>query len=246
MKTSNLLLLAAFGCMLIGISAIAISLKFQLFTSSITGSGNQIEIRHDIPEFSKIEVSNKLQIKFTQSDDYGLTVKADSNLHDAIDIRVEKNTLYLSVIKTMLSANPIEISVNAPSLTDIIINKGASFQTLDSLIQQTLTVNTTSGANVFIRSRIDSLQIETSAGSLINIEGYCNNLTVKSSSGSRVNADSLRVTNCIADASSGAIQNLCVSQTFDAIAETGAVVSYHGDPEIIRSEAQNGGQLNKK
>ena len=244
MKTSNKLILMGAGCILIAIIlTLSLDKSHRRTAQQLTKA---VVVKHAVTEFTEIDIAKNIRVNFTQSNITTITVLADSAMQEAVGIRIVGKRLFITIDNETDMDLPVEIQVKAPLLTNISLREGASFRTADSLILDVLSVNSTSGSDLFIRGLIDSLYVETSAGSVANIEGIANKLTVRSISGSRFNADSLRVAHCVAEATSGAVQNLCVSHSFDVSSETNAQINYHGNPKIRRYESANGGLLLKK
>lgn len=244
MKTSNTIILTGTGCIL---SVLVLSLTMNKPRLSKQHSSNETVVtQHKVSEFTEIDISNAIRVHFTQSAQAALSIHADSAAQQAVSIRSIGQKLFITLNKDTGLDQPIQLEITAPRLTRIALREGASFRTADSLILDVLSVHAASGSDLFIRGLIDSLYVETSAGSVANAEGIAHKLTVRSISGSRFNADSLRVAHCVAEATSGAVQNLCVSHTFDVSSSANALVSYHGNPRIGSCQSTSGGQLLKK
>lgn len=244
MKTSNKLILMGAGCIFCVIILSLTMNKSQ--RNNVQPATEMVVAKHEVAEFSEIDIANNIRVNFTQSNTASLSVHADSATQKAVNIRIIGTRLFLKLNNDAAADQQIEIDVKAPRLNAISLRDGASFRTADSLVLDVLSVNSASGSDLFIRGLIDSLYVETSAGSISNVEGISNKLTVKSISGSRFNADSLRVAHCVAEATSGSVQNICVSHTLYISSATNAQINYHGNPIIAHCETTNGGQLRKK
>lgn len=246
MKQSNKILLSAFGAVLIVIIGVLLSVRYRLVGDFEFGNKHRITINRDVQNFTKVSVTNGVQVFYAQSDKPSLSYTADSNLLQFIDIYTLDQTLYVKTNRNIVSTLPVEVHISSTTLSEIDISNGAWFHTEDSLITADLSVHSAQGADLFLRGRIQRLHVNTREGSVANVEGSCNTAEIFSASGSKFHADSLSLDHCVLNSESGALNNLCINKTFVMNVNSGARANYHGDPAITKSESMKDGIIMKK
>ena len=225
-----------------------------LFTSCIGNmfngvSGNKnvvIKDRKINETFTKISVSNGLELYVTQSKTVSLTVEADENLHELIKTEVENGVLKIYTDKNIWKAKAKKIHISIKDFNELIATSGSTIYTENTLKLNSLRVVTTSGANTEITVDTESIATVATSGANLNIMGKTANHTSSATSGSSINAYNLKSKNTTVNVTSGANINIYASENLDAKATSGGDIDFKGNPKKITKKTTSGGSISAK
>lgn len=94
--------------------------------SLLKGNGNVVEETRKAGEFNKIKVSRGMNVYISQGDETNIVVKADDNLLDAIETRMEGNTLKITATQNIRRATSKKIFVTTPNIAMIKSTEGSN------------------------------------------------------------------------------------------------------------------------
>ena len=96
--------------------------------NAIKGEGPVITKSFDLKDFDRIVINGQADAVFTQSDTYEVTLRAQENVFDYVDYRVEGTTLILELKdKRTVRSTDFDVTLKAPMLKGIEINGAADF-----------------------------------------------------------------------------------------------------------------------
>ncbi len=213
---------------------------------SVKGNGNVVEETRKTDHFEKIVVSRGMNVYLSQGEKTKIVVKADENLLDVIETRVENNTLKVTANENIRDAKSKKIYVTVPVITEIKSTAGSNVFTETPLESEVLELTSTAGSNMKLELIVDNVNVSTTAGSNIKLEGKANIFTAKSSAGSNIKAEQLSVNNCNASVNSGANIWISVNDDFEGNASSGGNIFYYGNPKSVNKKSSSGGNVIKK
>lgn len=232
-------------------------------TSDNTSSYLNGEARN-VGEFSGINVSTGVNVVFKQESPTSVKVIADADKLQYIITKVENGVLKVYVdnkgTKSLKFKN-LNVNISSPRMDNIKVSSGANFNVVNSIKENNMAIDVSSGANVKGDFRIDNtLDIGTSSGANIRAGVTAGTITVKASSGSNTaiegkadsgiidissgalcKADELRLNNLEAEATSGGNLSVNVSARLKVKASSGGLVKYKGRPEIESNISKTSG-----
>lgn len=238
--------------------------------SSLTSESNSSYLSgeaRNVGEFSGIQVSTGVNVVFKQESPASVKVIADSDKLQYIITKVENGVLKVYVDNKgtkKLKFKNLSVNVSSPRMDNIKASSGASFNVVNSIrennmvidvssgadvkgdfkISNTLDVGTSSGANIRAGITAGTVTIKASSGSDAAFEGKADSGTIDISSGATCKADNLRLDNLEAEATSGANLSVNVSVRLKVKASSGGTVKYKGSPEIeSKISKTSGGNL---
>lgn len=220
-----------------------------------------------VGEFSGIQVSTGVIVNFKQENPTNVKVIADADKLQYIITKVENGVLKVYIDskgqKNMKFKN-ISVNVSSPRMDNIKTSSGAVFTTINSVNENNLTIDSSSGAVVKGKFNItNTTNIEATSGTNVKVEVNSKNLVFKGSSGSDTSIGGQAETANF-DISSGA---LCKGESFEADqveaestsggslsvnatgrlkvkASSGGTIRYRGNPEITSDVSKiSGGSL---
>lgn len=213
---------------------------------ALKGNGNVVEETRKTGEFDEIKVSRGMNVYISQGERTKVVVKADENLLDAIEIRVEGNTLKVTSNQNIRNAKSKKVFVTTPNISKIKSTAGSNVFSETVIKSKNLDLSSSAGSNMKLEVNAENIDVSTSAGSNIKLEGTTRSFTGKASSGSNLKAEELTSKNCTASVSSGANLWITVEDDFSGHASSGGNIFYYGNPESTDIEKSSGGNVIKK
>lgn len=196
--------------------------------------------------FSKVDVSNGLNVTLEQSNNYAVEVEADENLQEHITTRVENGTLIIATDESIDEAKARDIHVKLPSLTMVVTSSGSTTTTKNTFTGTDIVVKTSSGSTASLSLEIDTIKCESSSGSSLTLKGKALLLNANSSSGSTLDAQEVLVNEVKAEATSGSTINVHPILKLMASASSGSSIEYVGEPKSVSKEENSGGSVSKE
>ena len=103
--------------------------------NAIKGEGPVITKSFDLKDFDRIVINGHADVNFTQSPDYEVTLRAQENVFDYVDYRVEGTTLILELKdKRTVRSTEFDVTIQAPALNNLVVNGAADFDIKGGLV----------------------------------------------------------------------------------------------------------------
>lgn len=235
--------------------------------NNLTSENNSSYINgeaRNVGEFSGISVSTGVNVVFKQESPASVKVIADADKLQYIITKVENGILKVYVdnkgTKNLRFKN-LSVNISAPRMNSIKASSGANFNVVNSIRENNLVIDASSGANVKgdfkISNTIDvgissganiragmtaeTLMVKASSGSNGSIEGKASSGMIDISSGALLKADNLKMDHLEAEATSGGNLSVNVSAKLKVKASSGGLVKYKGRPEIESNISKTSG-----
>lgn len=218
----------------------------------------------NVGEFSGISVSTGVNVVFKQESPTSVKVIADADKLQYIITKVENGILKVYVDNKgtrNLRFKNLSVNISSPRMSSIKASSGANFNVVNSIRENDLVIDASSGANVKgdfkISKTIDvgissganiragmtagTLMVKASSGSNGAIEGEADSGMIDISSGALLKADNLKIDHLEAEATSGGNLSVNVSVKLKVKASSGGLVKYKGRPEIESNISKTSG-----
>lgn len=186
----------------------------------IVGTGNVITSQRDAAGFSSVQVNLGADLELTQAGTESLTIQAEENLQQYIQVRVVDGRLIISTTEntSIAPTRPIRLAVNFDTLDEIEI-LGESHVTAQDLELDTLRLSFSGAGSTRLTGRVNQQTI------VINGQATINNFGLSS--------DSVQV-----NISGNGTIEVNAEVSLDLTVAGMGIVRYTGDPEI--SQTVNG------
>lgn len=228
-------------------SMISLLLLSCNFIKGVDGNGNVTTTDRTINEdFDKIKVSQGLDLYITQSDDVTLSIEADENLHDLIMTKVENSLLSIYTTENIRSASSKKIMLNIETISAIKATSGSDVYSNNTIEVPNLELNCTSGADIKLDIKTESLNCHATSGSDIKLSGSTITLIAEATSGSDINASDLKAETSNVRATSGADISVNTSKSLTAKATSGGDIRYSGNPEKVETSDNSAGSVRQQ
>jgi hypothetical protein len=245
MKTSNKILLTAFGVIIVVMIVSIIGFRSMIYSSFIEGDGNILEQQREIASFDRVSVRGKLQVYYSQTENPSLQLSADSNLHEFISTEVSGNELIIKMNKPLRSRNEMRIEVSSNNLRNVEASAGAGFTTQNNLQAHELRLTGNAGAKMDVAGNFEAIYTTQNAGSSIRLAGTTRYLEISSNAGGSVNAMDMEAEFAKADANAGGSARINAKE-IEASANAGGSIYYSGNPHFRNMSTSAGGNIRKQ
>ncbi len=222
------------------------SCHFDMHLKHENGNGNvETEEREVTQDFDQVKGSRGLDVYLTEGNENKIVVEADENLLNLIETNISNGKLTITSSKNIGKAKAKKVHVTFVTLTSIEASSGSDVVGNSVIKSESLTLDSSSGADLEVEVFTKELYAETSSGADIDVTGKASKLSAKASSGSDLNAKKLEVITCNAKASSGANITVNVKEKIDAKASSGGDVRYYGNPVSVTKKDGSSGSIRK-
>ncbi len=212
----------------------------------IKGQGEVIRKERIINEnFNAVKASRGLDVILVNDQNAKVIVEANKNLHEHIKIYVEGNTLHVTSDQNIYFADEKNVFVSYDKVNQLKVNSGASITAQEPVVQKELTLSATSGADIRLNIKAETLSSSVTSGAMMDLTGKVNNHKANATSGANIRAKDLLSLVSEAKATSGASIKIHAKNEFTGKATSGADVVYYGKPERVSEVDNSGGNVRR-
>jgi hypothetical protein len=209
----------------IGIAVLAVVLVAALITvslflaglfpfSRVVGSGNLRTQDEALSDFAIVDVGSGFKVIITQAASYRISITADDNLFDYIQVSKTADTLVIRLEPVIsYQTSTLRAEITMPDLQEVQFSGG---------------VNGT--ATEFVMSH--DFRAELSGGSILTMDGEASDLVATCSGGSRLELSEFNVANASIDFSGGSQGTINLDGTLNADLSGGSSLFYIGNPTL--------------
>ncbi|MBC2845771.1 head GIN domain-containing protein [Winogradskyella flava] len=225
------------------LSILMLSCNFSMnLGPGVDGDRNVVTMDRTISsDFESIKVSQGLDLYITQSNAVTLSVEADENLHDIIMTEVENGVLRIYTKENIRRAASRRINLDISDISAIKATSGSDVFSTNTIEVDDLELNCTSGADIELDVKTNTLNAHSTSGSDIKLSGTTTLLIAEATSGSDIKASNLKAQTSKVKATSGADISVNTSKELTARATSGADIRYSGNPKKVdKSDSSSG------
>ena len=233
----------------------------------ITGSG-KVETREtDYTGFAKLTVGSGFEVEITRADSFSVSITADDNLFDYLDIKKVGSTLYIGLKRpriylhttqratiTMPDLRGLELSgtsrgdVNGFSSADSLTLglSGASYLRIDNVKAGSTGIDVSGASKLSGSITIADGNFSVSGASTIELEGTAGNVDIEVSGVSSVKIGDLAVVNAAVEVSGVSKATTNASDRIDANISGASTLYYVGNPTLGDIEVSSGSKISQR
>jgi len=227
------ILLFAIGATLIIVASAIILLGSWLPTSEIVGSGNLVTQQKDFSDFSAIEVSSAFEVEISQSSFYGISITADDNVIDYIQVSKTGNTLNVGIQTGSYQSTTLQVEIEMPEIDSLRLS-GATSGIIEDFSSSEPFVVELSGASSLEMGdmNVGDFEVEVSGASTLTAEGSGNDLVSIVEGASNLDLTDFPVHNSELIVSGASQATVNMNGTLDATVSGASTVYYIGEPTM--------------
>jgi len=201
----------------------------------VVGSGNLVTEEKYFSDFTIVEVGSGFEVEITQSSSYNISITADDNLFDYIQISKTGDTLTIR-LKWGYSYQSLTLrtEITMPELYALEFSGGThgTIEGFSSSHEFLLELSGGSSLSGDFATSGDA-QFTLSGGShLIELDGVANNLRISASGGSQLELSNFPVHDASVNLSGGSRANINLDGRLDADLSGGSHILYVGNPTM--------------
>lgn len=213
------------------------------WTKRVYGNGHVVKETRDVAHFDGIKASAGINVYLFQGDENKVVVEADENLQKCIITEVNGSVLKCYIDCSIQKSSKLNVYVNFKNLNIIKASSGSDVYGETVIDTDNIDINVSSGADVKIEVKANSVNCSVSSGADAIIKGKADYFEGDASSGADIKASDLVVKTCKASASSAGDIRITVTDKIEAHASSGGDVTYSGNPEIEHINESSGGDV---
>jgi hypothetical protein len=226
--------LAVIGIAVIAVVLVAALIAFLLLLaglvpfSGVVGSGNLRTQEEALSDFAIVDVGSGFKVAITEASSYSVSITADDNLFDYIQVTMTGNTLTIRLEPVViLHASTLKAEIAMPDLKELQFSGG---------------VNGTATGFVMLHD----FRAELSGGSILRMDGEAGDLFVECSGGSRLELSEFLVNNASIDFSGGSQGTINLDGRLDADLSGGSSLFYVGNPTLGDINTSGGSSVSQR
>jgi len=217
----------------------------------VIGSGEVVADQHDVEGFTRVAVSNAIQVEITRSDEYSVTITGYENLVERMDVGLAGQELTIRLQPGMYFRNNVRAIVTTPDLSGLTVS-GASGATVDGFastgdfhldvsgasrveidIEAGKTTAEISGASRLAGTlQAQELILDVSGASQCELTGSAGDTKLDISGASRIDLLQLGVQNVDADISGASRVTINMNGTLNVDLSGASQLQYTGDVDL--------------
>ena len=199
----------------------------------LTGSGNLKTEEYAFDCFTSVAVSSAFEYDISQSDSYNVSITADDNVLEEVEVTKEGDTLKIG-LRTNSSQESVTLraEVTMPDLRGLVVS-GASHGTVSGFSSmKNLDINVSGASTVTGDATAGDADFQISGASTIRLEGSAFNMVANVSGASHFNLDDFVVSNANVTFSGASNGEVNITGKLDADLSGESKLSYSGEPTI--------------
>ena len=243
MKTSNKILLTALALLIVFMAAVAVTFKVKLKDFTIEGDGNTIVHEQTFEPFDKLIIDGAISIEYILGESNTLTIEADSNLIQNIEISLTDKTLKIK--RSRSNRKQITGTLTAPMVNDITISSGAGLTSKDTIQAQTLDFIVNAGGSLSLIGDFDTITSSINAGAKATLAGTCKVMKVSLNAGSELKSHRMDTDYLTISANAGSNANVN-GKELEISSTSGSIIRYNEGASLKKVETSSGGSVRSR
>lgn len=213
----------------------------------VSGSGDLVTREIDASGFSKLNISHAYDATIRAGDSFSVSVTADDNLIDSVDIAASGDTLRadLDGVDSLRNVT-LRLDVTMPALTEVELS-GASHADIEGFGSIEELRLDASGASSFNGSiDVGRLELRLSGASRAELRGNAGAADLEADGASHLELRDLEIETASANLSGASSGTVTVSGALDVDLSGAARLEYGGDPQLGDVDTSGGATLSSR
>jgi len=205
----------------------------------LVGSGNLETRDYAFADFTKVEVSSAFRFEIRQSSSYNISVTADDNIMDYVQVSLDGQTLKIGLRtdprrSTVLSLGPVTLraSVVMPQLRGLTVSGASRGEISDFSSTEDVSIKVSGAGKVNGDITAGNIEFDISGASTIQLEGSANDMVASASGASRFNLNDFTVNSARVRFSGASRGTINLNDRLDADLSGVSRLSYIGEPKM--------------
>lgn len=211
--------------------------------SSIVTLNAQVSQNRQVGTFSKIQVSDAVNVVFTQSDSLAVNVSGNEKELASVETKVEKSTLIITARGKFY--NPVTVYVKNNTLDEIMCSGASEFKTTNTVKSENLLISVSGAAHANATCESKVLKEIQSGASEVILAGSADQLDAEISGASSLKAYNLKTINANVVTTGASSAKVNVSDKLSANATGASSIKVKGNVKDISAEATSAASITR-
>lgn len=213
----------------------------------LIGSGNLETEEYAFADFTKIEISTAFEFEIQQSSSYNISVTADDNVMDYVEVSKVGQTLKIGLgTGTWFGPKTLRASVAMPELRGLTVSGASRGDVYDFSSTEDVSIRVSGASRVNGDITAGNIEFDISGASTVQLEGSANDMVAGVSGASRCNLGSFIVNNADVNFSGASSGTINLNGRLDANVSGASRLSYIGEPTMGTINTSGASTLSKK
>ncbi len=221
-------------------------LLLGLFHSScqrpITGEGELIKESRNIKSFNNLVLNIPAHVSIVVTDSNSLTLVAQENIVENIDIKRKNNRLIIQSNRILKSDKPIEILITCTSLKGIELNGSGKIDIINQYSTPKANFLVSGSGKIQTNLNAKEIKSQINGSGEMNFSGTVQKLNIEINGSGDINAQDLAANSCDIDINGSGKAYLTVKDKLDIRIVGSGDVIYAGEP-VIKSNVTGNGKI---
>ncbi len=209
------------------------------------GNGNMITKEVDVDDFEEIIVSGNFDILLKQGSSPGVTLVADENLHDYIDITTSGERLVIETLENIDSDEGLSLYITYKNLSAIEIGGAATVASENTISGEYLYVSMSGAGALDLQLDLSALKLSVSGAGSVDLSGRADEQSISMSGAGGLDAYELESKVCKIQISGVGSANINVTEKLEANVSGVGGISYRGNPGSVKKDVSGLGSISK-
>jgi hypothetical protein len=232
------------------VAAVAVTctvLILRGWPGGLIGSGNLETEEYAFTNFTKVEISSAFEFEIEQSSSYNISVTADDNVIDYVQVSQVGQTLKIRLGRvTWLGPVTLRASVIMPHLHGLTVSGASRGTVSDFSSTEDLDITVSGASRVTGDITAGNVEFDISGASTIQLEGSANDIDADVSGASRFNLDDFTVNNADVNFSGASSGTINLDGRLDADLSGASKLWYIGEPTMGTIDISGASTISKK
>lgn len=200
---------------------------------AVAGSGNVVSQAMQFENFTQVDVGGAFAVDISHSNLYNITITADDNLMERIQVSNERHILLIDLQPGEYQNTTLKAEITMPKLEGILLS-GATRGTVTGFASaDDLSVRLSGASLLEGKIEIGNGDFRLSGASRVSLAGSAHGVSISGSGASNLELSDFAVVRASIDLSGASKAALNVRGTLDVVELSGAShFSYTGDPAV--------------
>ena len=214
---------------------------------AVPGSGTVISQIKPLEGFSRVNVGNAFQVELSEAPRHSVTLTADDNVIDLVEVQKEGDTLRIGLETGDYHEVTLKARIGMPELRGVMLS-GASTGSVEGFSSGNDLSIGLSGASI-LEGRVEARQVDMrlSGASKIVISGSADKIMARGSGASVLQLEEFVVDRASVDLSGASRATVDVKILMEHVDLSGASMLYYaGDPQLEDVETSGASRLERR
>lgn len=204
----------------------------------------------DVGNFNSVYSSTSVNVTLVKASSPSIEYTMKKGISKHLITEVKNGTLY---VKTKSSTGnrgnnntKADVTVYYTDIEEIRASAGCTVKSDNTIKANTMEIEVSSGSTAVLDVEANRVEVEATSGSTLKLKGQAQKGNFEANSGATLNASRFVTEDAIVEASSGASLSIHVDESLEAVASSGASISYYGNVKNENIDAGWSGSIKRK